>query len=60
MTVIEVDGTESIPVTVDSLTIYAAQRYSIVVTMDQPVDNYCKCSLEKAVCTFAHTNMIIR
>ena len=60
MTVIEVDGTESIPVTVDSLTIYAAQRYSIVVTMDQPVDNYCKCSLEIVMSNFAHTNMIIR
>ncbi|EJD00074.1 laccase [Fomitiporia mediterranea MF3/22] len=40
MTVIEADGVETEPVTVDSLNIFAAQRYSIVVTMDQPVDNY--------------------
>ena len=46
MTVIEVDGTESVPVTVDSLTIYSAQRFSVVVTMDQPVDNYCECILK--------------
>ena len=42
MTVIEVDGVETEPVVVDQLTIYAAQRYSIVVDADQAVDNYCK------------------
>ena len=42
MTVIEADGVETQPVEVDQLTIYAAQRYSVVVDMDQAVDNYCK------------------
>ena len=41
MTVIEADGVSTQPVVVDSLVIYAAQRYSVVVNMDQPVDNYC-------------------
>ncbi|THH12095.1 hypothetical protein EW145_g227 [Phellinidium pouzarii] len=40
MTIIEADGVETEPVTVDSLVIYAAQRYSVVVTADQAVDNY--------------------
>ncbi|KAH7914601.1 laccase [Hygrophoropsis aurantiaca] len=40
MTVIETDGTEVDPVEVDSLAVYASQRYSVVVTADQPVDNY--------------------
>ncbi|KAI5120437.1 hypothetical protein M0805_009899 [Coniferiporia weirii] len=40
MTIIEADGVETEPITVDSLNIFAAQRYSIIVTMDQPVDNY--------------------
>ena len=41
MTVIEADGVSTQPVVVDSLVIYAAQRYSVVVKMDQAVDNYC-------------------
>ncbi|THH08552.1 hypothetical protein EW145_g2616, partial [Phellinidium pouzarii] len=40
MTVIEADGVETKPVTVDFLTIYAAQRYSVIVTADQAVSNY--------------------
>ncbi|KAI6144387.1 laccase [Pisolithus tinctorius] len=40
MTIIEADGNEVEPVVVDSLAIYAGQRYSVVVTADQPVDNY--------------------
>ena len=40
MTIIEVDGTEVQPVEVDSIPIYAGQRYSVVVTADQPVGNY--------------------
>ncbi|KIO00648.1 laccase [Pisolithus tinctorius Marx 270] len=40
MTVIEADGNEVEPVIVDSLAVYAGQRYSVVVTADQPVDNY--------------------
>ena len=42
MTVIEADGVETQPVEVDQLTIYAAQRYSVVVDMNQAVDNYCE------------------
>ncbi|KAI5123468.1 hypothetical protein M0805_008838 [Coniferiporia weirii] len=40
MTVIEADGTETEPVTVDSLVIFSSQRYSVIVTADQAVDNY--------------------
>ena len=40
MTIIEVDGTEVQPVEVDSIPIYAGQRYSVVVTVDQTVGNY--------------------
>ncbi|KAJ3555038.1 hypothetical protein NM688_g2790 [Phlebia brevispora] len=38
--VIEVDATNHEPLTVDSLTIYAGQRYSFILTADQAVDNY--------------------
>ncbi|KAI6001779.1 laccase [Pisolithus albus] len=40
MTIIEADGNEVEPVVVDSLPVYAAQRYSVVVTADQPVGNF--------------------
>ncbi|KAH9931998.1 laccase [Epithele typhae] len=40
MTIIEVEGVSSQPHTVDSLQIFTAQRYSFVLTADQPVDNY--------------------
>ncbi|KAL5498594.1 LCC11_1 [Sanghuangporus vaninii] len=40
LTVIEADGIETEPVTVDSLEIYAGQRYSVVVNADQAVANY--------------------
>ncbi|KAH8093244.1 laccase 1 [Cristinia sonorae] len=40
MTVIEVDGVNSQPLLVDSLQIFAAQRYSVVVNANQPVGNY--------------------
>ena len=40
MTIIEADGIEVEPVVVDSLPIFAGQRYSVVVTADQTVDNY--------------------
>ncbi|KAI0297810.1 multicopper oxidase-domain-containing protein [Multifurca ochricompacta] len=45
MTVIEVEGNNVQPLRVDSLEIFAAQRYSVVVNANQPVDNYCKSSL---------------
>ncbi|KAJ7075749.1 laccase [Mycena belliarum] len=38
--VIETDGIETRPRTVSSFDIFAAQRYSVVLTANQPVDNY--------------------
>jgi FtsP/CotA-like multicopper oxidase with cupredoxin domain len=40
MTIIEVDGNEVLPVEVDSIPVLAGQRYSVVVTANQPVANY--------------------
>lgn len=40
MTVIEADAQNTVPVVADSVPIYAGQRYSLVVTADQAVDNY--------------------
>lgn len=40
MTIIEVDGIEVEPVDVDSLAVFAGQRYSVVVHADQPLGNY--------------------
>ncbi|KAJ7108369.1 yellow laccase [Mycena crocata] len=40
MTVIEADGVSTQPLTVDSIQIFAAQRYSFVLTANQKVDNY--------------------
>ena len=40
MTIIEVDGNEVVPVEVDSIPVLAGQRYSVVVTANQPVGNY--------------------
>ncbi|GLB41428.1 putative multicopper oxidase family protein [Lyophyllum shimeji] len=40
MTIIEVDGVNHQPLTVDSIQIFAGQRYSFVLTADQPVGNY--------------------
>ncbi|KAH9853245.1 laccase [Lenzites betulinus] len=40
MTIIEVDAVNHEPLTVDSIQIYAGQRYSFVLTADQDVDNY--------------------
>ncbi|KAI0252556.1 laccase [Lactifluus subvellereus] len=40
MTVIEVEGTNVRPLDVDSLEIFAGQRYSVVVKANQPVANY--------------------
>nr|WGJ61556.1 laccase 15 precursor [Cerrena unicolor] len=39
-TVIEVDGVNSKPLNVDSVQIFAGQRYSLVLNANQPVDNY--------------------
>jgi iron transport multicopper oxidase len=38
--VIEADGVLTEPLVVDSLQIYAGQRYSVILTANQPVDNY--------------------
>ncbi|KAF8523282.1 laccase [Hysterangium stoloniferum] len=40
MTIIEADGIPHEPLTVDSFDIYVAQRYSVVITANQPVANY--------------------
>nr|ACZ82339.1 laccase [Lentinus sp. WR2] len=40
MSVIETDTVNTQPLTVDSIQIYAAQRYSFVLTANQSVDNY--------------------
>nr|URA30353.1 laccase [Flammulina elastica] len=40
LTIIEADGINVEPFTVNSLEIYAAQRYSAILKADQPVDNY--------------------
>ncbi|KAJ7635013.1 laccase 2 precursor [Roridomyces roridus] len=40
MTIIEADGVNTNPLTVDSLQIFAAQRYSVVVNANQAVGNY--------------------
>nr|AYO51536.1 laccase [Lignosus rhinocerotis] len=40
MTVIEADAVNVQPVIVDSLQIFAGQRYSFVLTADQAIDNY--------------------
>ncbi|KAJ6459945.1 laccase [Mycena sanguinolenta] len=39
-TIIEVDGVNSQPLVVDSIQIYAGQRYSFVLNANQTVDNY--------------------
>ncbi|KAH9932000.1 laccase [Epithele typhae] len=54
MTIIEVDGVNSQPHTVDSLEIFVAQRYSFVLTADQPVDNY----LIRAVSTLGPSGFV--
>ncbi|KAJ7599548.1 laccase lcc6 [Mycena floridula] len=40
MTIIEADGISTNPYTVDSLQIFAGQRYSFVLSATQPVSNY--------------------
>ncbi|KAH9963956.1 laccase [Lactifluus volemus] len=40
MTVIEVEGTNVQPLVIDSLQIFAGQRYSVVVNAYQQIDNY--------------------
>lgn len=39
-TIIEVDGANVQPLTVDSIQIFAGQRYSFVLHADQPISNY--------------------
>ncbi|KAJ7138287.1 laccase 1 [Mycena epipterygia] len=40
LTIIEVDGVNVQPLTVDSIQIFAAQRYSFVLNANQPISNY--------------------
>ncbi|KAF8589375.1 multicopper oxidase [Ramaria rubella] len=42
MTVIEADGIAHEPYVVDSIPVIPGQRYSVVVTANQTVDNYCE------------------
>ncbi|PFH46698.1 multicopper oxidase [Amanita thiersii Skay4041] len=41
MTVIETDGSETIPHEVDIVPLFPGQRVSVVVKADQPINNYC-------------------
>ncbi|KIJ44606.1 multicopper oxidase, partial [Sphaerobolus stellatus SS14] len=41
LTIIEDDGVPTVPYTVDAIQILAAQRYSVVVTANKPIANYC-------------------
>ncbi|CAK5284939.1 unnamed protein product [Mycena citricolor] len=40
LTIIEADGVLHEPLSVDSIQIFAAQRYSFILTADQAIDNY--------------------
>ncbi|KAF8505410.1 laccase [Russula emetica] len=40
MTIIEVEGTNVQPLTVDQIQIFAGQRYSFVLNANQPINNY--------------------
>ncbi|KAH9172784.1 laccase [Lactarius sanguifluus] len=40
LTVIEADGIETKPLVVDSLQIFAGQRYSVILNANQPIANY--------------------
>lgn len=40
MTIIEVDGVNVVPLLVDSIQVFAGQRYSFVLSANQPVGNY--------------------
>lgn len=40
LTVIEVDGVNTLPYTVDQIQIFTGQRYSFILNATQPVDNY--------------------
>lgn len=40
LTIIETDGEYTTPVVVDSLWVYAGQRYSVIMNATQPVNNY--------------------
>lgn len=41
MTVIEADGVATEPLEVDSIQVFAAQRYSVIVTANQTPGNFC-------------------
>jgi len=53
--VIEADGVETNPVTVDSIRIFAGQRYSFILETNQPVNNYwIRASSSEGTPTFAN------
>ncbi|KAJ7714400.1 multicopper oxidase-domain-containing protein [Mycena olivaceomarginata] len=45
MTIIEADGVNTEPLTVDSIQIYTGQRYSFILTPNKKVDNYWICTI---------------
>jgi FtsP/CotA-like multicopper oxidase with cupredoxin domain len=53
MNVIEADGITTKPYTVDSIDIYAGQRYSFILTANQTVSNYCELPL--FLCNYKRT-----
>ncbi|KAG1888708.1 laccase [Suillus subluteus] len=52
LTVIEADGQLTVPLVVDQLQIFVAQRYSVVLVANQPVDNYWVRGIPNSVQTF--------
>lgn len=59
MTIIEVDGVAHQPLTVDSLNIFAGQRYSVVIEASQTADNYCMNPRQSMLCAiFNDTNFL--
>ncbi|KAH9030422.1 laccase [Lactarius pseudohatsudake] len=59
LTVIEADGIETKPLVVDSLQIFAGQRYSVVLNANQPVANYWIRSLPPGLGFGNFTNLAI-
>ncbi|KAH9968477.1 laccase [Lactifluus volemus] len=59
MTVIEADGISTQPLLVDSIQIFAGQRYSFVLKADQPSDNYWIRSLPQGGSYTDFTNLAV-
>ncbi|KAG6886283.1 hypothetical protein C0993_006693 [Termitomyces sp. T159_Od127] len=50
-TIIEVDGVNHSPLTVDSIQIYSGQRYSVIIAATHPIGNYWLRALPNGGCT---------